>query len=1073
MLIRCEIALRPEHSDAHAQEWLRKIELALPDVKRNINWIRVIDVISLELETPREKSIGAIAEVFQDKVLQWLFTGNLIPSAAGNHGTLLDLMENAPYRPGVFFGLEKRYRLGIKDRSSESALEALEIVLGTKLRRSRAASGTMLLLEGAKLDESQLSRIAREVFCNELIESFSLYREDELLKTGRFLADQVQRVLPKQDSGELAQFGTLFRPKRSSVEEVGIADLSGPELVALSKERCLALSLAEMQVIQTYFANEVVIQDRLSKGLPREPTDVELEVLAQTWSEHCKHKIFQAKVQYKNVAQTGLSLGARIPEQISGLFRETIQGATQRIDRPWLLSVFHDNSGVVALDEEDAVCIKVETHNAPSALDPYAGALTGIVGVNRDILGTGRGAKPLFNTNVFCVAPLDYSRPLPDRVHHPRRILDGLRLGVEHGGNKSGIPTVNGAIVIHESYLGRPLVFCGTAGLLPRTVLGTPSTEKLIQSGDKVVMIGGRIGKDGIHGATMSSQAIDEFSPVTAVQLGDPLTQKRVLDFLLEARDLGLYRTLTDNGAGGLSSSVGELAQLSKGASIDLAKAKTKAQGLLPYEIIISESQERMTLAVPPDKLDLFLAFSERRGVESSVLGEFHENGAFDIQMNGKRVGYLPLEFLHGGCPRMELKATWKGSPELPPVAVVSFEKEAPQRWLELMGRPNIASKEEVIRQYDHEVQGTSVIKPLHTVSVGTSRVASGPNDAAVIKPKSNSFVGVVAACGLAPKFSAYDPYLMAQHAVDEAVRNALCVGAEYGQLESVLALVDNFCWPDPTQDEEKMAALVRCCYGIRDACIALEIPLISGKDSMKNDYKGMLQGQPVTLSITPTLLMTAIGRMSDVRLSRSADAKAAGDAIYLLGGRSFGLVGSELHECVKERLQQRGARDNQTVLPSFVAHREGAPTSSDRSHIGLPNWNLARRVYSWIGGATGRRQAALRSLHDVSEGGLAVALAESLIARNFGATLQAPESVDLWEFYFGEGFHSFVATAAEADAYALEGEWRELEIPHMRLGSVVSRPDIEIHFLEQGVERSLTVTTQKLMQAFMQKKGS
>ncbi|MBI2712006.1 MAG: phosphoribosylformylglycinamidine synthase [Bdellovibrio sp.] len=1024
MFIRVEVAVRPEYSDSAAQGLLRRIELINGDLRKKIRWARLLDVFWLDMPGTREELIPAISKVCWDRVLQWMFTGNLMPSAAGKTGGLQDLMEHAPNRPGKFWGIERRFRPGVTDNVGKTLLEAFEIVLGRSMPDARAGSGSLFMLEGTDLDEDSLAVIAKQVLCNELIETWTMVNEESLKKNERFHQERVRFDLPKMNLRvPVAGLGRL--------ETYDLTDFSDSALEELSKKKLWALSLAEMKAIRKHFSNPEEIERRRAHGLGA-PTDVELEVIAQTWSEHCKHKIFNAKINY---SEEGAGVASKnqntIPAVVDGLFRTTIAGATAEIARPWLLSVFEDNAGICALDEEDAFCIKVETHNSPSALDPYGGALTGIVGVNRDILGCGLGAKPIFNTDVFCLAVPDYSSQLPEKLLHPRRILEGVRRGVEHGGNKSGIPTVNGALVFDDRYLGKPLVYCGTGGIMPRKSAGQLCQAKVVESGDRICMVGGRIGKDGIHGATFSSLALDESSPMSAVQLGDPLTQKRASDFLLEARDKGLYRAITDNGAGGLSSSVGEMARLSGGALMDISKAKTKYPGLKPYELVVSESQERMTLAVPKEKVREFTAFAERRGVEVSDLGEFTAAGRFQIQYEGTWVADLDLEFLHRGVPRLELNAVWRGVPD-----VGSVQGQTPDRGretftahsgavlLRLLSRPNIASKEWMIRQYDHEVQGTSVVKPLHTIAPGTPQACSGPNDAGVIKPKPQSDQGLVVGCGINPKLSDWDCYLMAQSAVDEAVRNVLCVGAEYGKPESVLALVDNFCWPDPVGDSAKSADLVRACYGLRDAALALALPIVSGKDSMKNDFKGMKNGEAVKISVPPTLLMTAVGRVPDVRQSRTADFKGAGDLVFLLGPGHFGLQGSEL---------------------GTLAGGKDSALRANRFRVAEPDWNLAQKIYSWLGGATGRFHGLLKSLHDVSEGGLLVAVAESLLARGLGASLTAPAECEYWEFFFGEGFHSFVASVSEADAPAVLTEWKDLGIPFYQLGTVELGDRLEV----------------------------
>ena len=509
--------------------------------------------------------------------------------------------------------------------------------------------------------------------------------------------------------------------------------------------------------------------------------------LAQTWSEHCKHKIFNASIDYHEAGRT---------KQIDSLFRTFIQGATEKIrselgDKDYCLSVFKDNAGVISFDDEWNLVFKVETHNSPSALDPYGGALTGIVGVNRDPFGTGMGSRLIFNTDVFCFAPPDFQGRIPPRLLHPRRVFEGVREGVEHGGNKSGIPTVNGAVVFDDRYLGKPLVYCGTAGIMPSKINGRPSHIKQARSGDRIVMTGGRIGKDGIHGATFSSEELHEGSPVSAVQIGDPITQKRMTDFLLIARDRGLYTSITDNGAGGLSSSVGEMARESGGARLALNRAPLKYPGLQPWEILLSEAQERMTVAVPPEKLKEFLELAATLDVQATDLGEFTDDGLFSVMWEDRAIALLPLDFLHQGLPRMTLTAKW----DQPTYPEPSFESAADltHDLLRLMSRWNICSKERLIRQYDHEVQAGTVIKPL--VGITTD----GPGDAAVFRPILDKFRGIAVGCGIVPRYSDIDTYWMMAACIDEAVRNIVSVGADPDRL----AGLDNFCWCDPVQSDK------------------------------------------------------------------------------------------------------------------------------------------------------------------------------------------------------------------------------------------------------------------------------
>ncbi|MEN9722262.1 MAG: hypothetical protein RJB38_248, partial [Pseudomonadota bacterium] len=641
------------------------------------------------------------------------------------------------------FIFQKRLLRGMTDNRARTLREALSLLVPA-LGDSSAAeaaleirTGEAILMEGLG-DEPARGRLAQESWGQALAPWWQnpVIHEFE----AAWVLDSSQWRKAEASSGV---FGLRqAEPGPEVVQRFELTHWTDEQLLSLSQQRLLALSLEEMRAIQAYFRKQ---------GRPA--TDVELEVLAQTWSEHCRHKIFGARIAYQS--DDPKDLAPEIPLVVDGVFRQTIRATTTTHAKPWLLSVFSDNAGIVAMSDEDALCLKVETHNSPSALDPFGGAITGIVGVNRDILGCGLGAKPIANLDVFCVAPPGSDNPLPERILDPAVLLEGIRAGVEAGGNQSGIPTVNGSVTFHASYLAKPLVYCGTLGWSPRYVGGRPCEEKRVLPGDQIVMLGGRIGRDGIHGATFSSLALTEDVPGSVVQLGDPITQKRMTDFLLEARDRGLYRALTDNGAGGLSSSVGEMASLSGGARMDISRAPVKMPGLLPFERVISESQERMTLAVPLENWAEFLALARLREVEATAIGEFTDHGKFEILYRSERVAELDLDFLHEGLPRLELQARWR-----PPVPVVAGGQEL-RDWsaesfkeglCRLLAHPNIASKESIIRQYDHEVQGRSVVKPLATPEFQARNPRSSPNDAAVIAvDPGKKALAAVLAHGLSP----------------------------------------------------------------------------------------------------------------------------------------------------------------------------------------------------------------------------------------------------------------------------------------------------------------------------------
>ncbi|MBD3317026.1 MAG: phosphoribosylformylglycinamidine synthase, partial [Chitinivibrionales bacterium] len=752
--------------------------------------------------------------------------------------------------------VEVGFRPGVTDNVGRTAKEACVIALDRTFPPDFSVhSATQYFFEG-KAIRRHIERIAGEILANELIQSVTIYSREEWLSRHN---KEFHPPLVTEDK-EIVPYREI---------ELGGSD---EELAAISRRGMLALTSTEMRAIAEYYAQPAVRERRNANGLPANATNVELEILAQTWSEHCKHKIFNAHITYYD--------RDRDPQRVSSLFKYYIQKATETVrkqkgDKDFCLSVFKDNAGVIRFNDRWALSFKVETHNSPSALDPYGGALTGIVGVNRDPFGTGLGCKLIANTDVFCFASPFHEGALPPRILHPRRVMEGVREGVEHGGNKSGIPTVNGTIVFDERFLGKPLVYCGTLGIVPLEINGQKGYEKKALPGDHIVMVGGRIGKDGIHGATFSSEPLHEGSPATAVQIGDPITQRRMTDFLLVARDRGLYNSITDNGAGGLSSSVGEMAEDTGGATVHLERAPLKYHGLEPWEIFVSEAQERMTLAVEPDKIQAFLDLAKEWSVEATDLGEFNDSGYLTVHYGDTIVAELEMGFLHEGLPQMNLVARWNpAEPEAESPPVNSHDLKADV--LDLLKRLNICSKEYVVRQYDHEVQGGSVVKPLCGVK------SDGPSDAAVIRPLLASFEGVVVSNGIAPRYSDLDTYAMSCCVVDEAVRNAVCVGANPDHM----AGLDNFCWCDPVRSPEnpdgeyKLAQLVRANQALHDTCVHYGVPLVSGKDSMKNDYRI----GDTKISIPPTLLFSVVAKIEDVRKAVTMDLKEGGNTLFILG---------------------------------------------------------------------------------------------------------------------------------------------------------------------------------------------
>jgi len=712
-------------------------------------------------------------------------------------------------------------------------------------------------------------------------------------------------------------FGAPSAAARHGRVEVALCAADDTRLAALSREGGLSLSLLEMRAIQAHY-----------RGLQREPSACELETLAQTWSEHCKHKTFAGVVEIDGV-------------RIDNLLKQTIKAATVELDKPWCVSVFHDNAGIIEFDQGFDVCFKVETHNHPSAIDPYGGAGTGVGGVIRDILGVGLGARPIANTDAFFVGPPDLARAdLPKGCMHPRRILRGVVAGVRDYGNRMGIPTVNGGVWFHEGYVANPLVYCGTVGLMPHG-----AATKSVAPGDAIVVVGGRTGRDGIHGATFSSAELHEDSETlssSAVQIGDAITEKRVQDALLVARDRGLYRGITDCGAGGLSSAVGEMSEPC-GAEVDLDRVPLKYPGLAPEEIWISEAQERMVLAVPPEKLAELLAVFRAEDVEATPIGHFNSTGKLSLRARGELVGELDLEFLHEGTPRPVRQASYGPALHPDPGCPPPPQGHA-ATLLALCSSPDTASKEWIVRQYDHEVQGMSVVKPLVGVQM------DGPGDAAVLQPLQSSRKGIAISCGANPAYGLLDAGAMAEAVIDEALRNSVAVGGDPART----AILDNFSWGN-CEKPDRLGSLVRAAEACYRAAKAYGTPFISGKDSLNNEYR---VGER-TIPIPPTLLVSALSIVPDVSRCVSMDLKRAGSRLYLVGRTKCELGGSKYLELLA---------------------REGG-------RVPRPDLREAPRVFAALHAAM---QAGLvLACHDLSEGGLGVAAAEMAFAGGLGLELE------------------------------------------------------------------------------------
>jgi len=868
---------------------------------------------------------GALSSSALEQLATELLVDPVIETYSWRH--VEDLPEGAPSELTIEVG----FRPGVTDPEAWHLQRRAEL-LGIGPIEA-ISTGARYVFSGA-LTQHDLHRTAREILCNDVIQIYTLGPLEPAFVPHAEPSDRIDIV-----------------PLRAADDE---------ELVRISVERVLFMTLEEMRAVQQEFI-----------GAGREPTDLELETLAQTWSEHCQHKTFKGTIAFNNqggmdrclpAGATG-SAAAERTGTIQGLLRTYLRAATEQIDRTWVRSAFVDNAGIIDFDDTFEVSFKVETHNHPSALEPFGGANTGTGGVIRDVMGVS--ARPIACTDVLCFGPADMAQDqLPEGALHPRRIARGVVAGIEDYGNKMGLPTVSGAILYDPDYAANPLVFCGCLGIAPKNQHRTAP-----QPGDLCVALGGRTGRDGMHGATFSSAELTHETSQTVgtvVQIGDPITEKAVLEAQIVARDEGLYTAVTDCGAGGFSSAVGEMGQ-AVGVAVELQDVRLKYPGLRPWEIWVSEAQERMVLAVPPQNLDRLRQICVDRDVEMTVIGRFTGDGRLRVNYAGKQAADLDMEFLHDGWPRLTLAAAWS-APELAEPAIEPGA-DLTVALLSLLADPDVASKENVVRRYDHEVLGATLVKP----HVGVA--SDGPSDGAVLHPLMVSGTqGIALGCGICPHYARLDPYAMAWAAIDEALRNVVAVGADPDQI----AILDNFCWGNPALPD-RLGALVRACQGCYDAALHYQTPFISGKDSLNNEYVDP-QGEKRT--IPPTLLISSLGIVPDVSQAVTMDLKQPGSQVYIIGETRAELGGSLYH-------RQHGALGGRVPAPV-----PGALKTMRALHRAI-------------------RSGLIRACHDLSEGGLGVAAAEMALAGRLGLDLDLgllPHSGD-------------VAAAADPDAVALFAE--------------------------------------------------
>ncbi|MBA2869255.1 AIR synthase-related protein [Methanococcus maripaludis] len=883
---------------------------------------------------------------------------------------------NVPSNNKFDWVLELGFLPGVTDNVANTTSEIINDLLKIDIGLSKVFSSKLIYLSG-NLAKHDVEKIAEELI-NILIERYHIKTYDNYVKDCG-----MDYIIPKVNlTSEPKVIEISLNVSDDELIEIGKKGILDPETG--ERRGPLALDLDYITAIKEYYQKE-----------GRNPTDIELEALAQTWSEHCKHTIF----------------ASQIDDIEEGIFKKYIRNATNEIreelgEKDFCISVFSDNSGGIIFDDEWMVTDKAETHNSPSALDPFGGAITGIVGVNRDTVGFGLGALPVANKYGFCVGrPEDteiiyrgQNKSNPSLL--PRRILDGIVHGVNVGGNQSGIPTPNGFVYFDDTYKGKPLVFVGTIGLIPRKLPdGRLSHEKAAENGDNIVIIGGRVGKDGIHGATFSSEAMDEGSPATAVQIGDPITQKKLSDAVIkEARDKGLYNSITDNGAGGISCSVAEMAEECGGFVVELEEVPLKYPGLEPWEIWISESQERVTLSVSDDKLEEFMDLMKIRGVEAVVIGKFNNTDRAVVNYNGKTILDLNMDFLHNGLPKRQLiTKPYPYKTEEPEITVENqletFEK--------ILGNHNNCSFEYISKQYDHEVQNNSVIKPLQ----GKGRVNG---TASVIRPLLSSQKGLVMSQSLLPRLSEISCYDMAACAMDTAIRNCVAVGGNINHI----AIMDNFCWCSSDEPERlyQLKDSAKSCYDYAKIYLT---PLISGKDSMFNDFKGFDENNnPIKISVHPTLMMSALGVIDNVDNTNSMDLKLKDDLIYVIGETKDECGGSEFYHAFGEV----GGKSPKVDAKS------------------------ARRLYEKMYELS--QKGIFSSCASVAAGGLVITLAKMAISGCLGLEAdlsKAPnENLEFEKIMYSETQSRFIVTIAPENEKEFENLMKEFKVG--KIGKVTEK---------------------------------
>ncbi|MBU1000033.1 phosphoribosylformylglycinamidine synthase subunit PurL [Patescibacteria group bacterium] len=766
----------------------------------------------------------------------------------------------------------------------------------------------------------------------------------------------------------------ILKGQTGKTKIIPIINLNKHQLMDLSKYK-LFLSLEEMQAIQKYF-----------RKIKRNPTDLELETLAQTWSEHSGHKTFRANL---------IVDGKKKEPLIERIKKEALKHNKN------IVSAFEDNSGVMDFYEDFGICGKVETHNSPSAIEPYGGAMTGSGGVFRDIAATGKGAKNIASTDIFCFAPIDLPvSELPDGCLPPEYLLKRVVAGVRDYGNRMGIPTNNGSVHFQNDFRARPSVIVGAYGIIPKKYAIKDKPKK----GDLIVCVGGKTGRDGIHGATFSSGEMTADTHTmhsSAVQIGNAIEEKRMFDALLEARDQDLIKLVQDCGGGGFSSAIGEIGE-SLGVRVDIKNVPLKYQGLSPWEIWISESQERMIVVLQKKNLLKFKSVCKRNNVEFAVLGEFDGSKKLNVYFGKELVGNLDMKFLHHGLPKKVLQAKRKSKVQSLESRVQSLKFKAQKvpknqkEWVKVLkkvlSQGNVCSKEPIVRLYDHSVQGTCDLQPFSGVNL------DGPNDSPVLRPILSKKYGVVISHGINPALNKIDPYWGSIWAATEALSNFVAVGGDYQNA----SLINNYIWPFP--DEESLWSLDRSVDAVVDFMRTFKIPVISGKDSLSSTYRGK---DGTIIKIPPTLCISVLGKIPDTAKTVTADFKKIKSVIVLVGKIDNDLGGSVYYQV----------------------------NNVETDSIPRVDLKLLPKVLTLVSSAI--KAEKVSSVHDVSEGGVIGAIFEMCVGGDMGAVIDnCPDYL-----LFNETAGCFIVEVEN------EKTAKKLfkSIPYKILGKTTAKQEIEV----------------------------